>query len=62
MGTPPWTTRALVVHSGAAAIYDARVFNVGMAVGVDQLLGADADYWLYDRKLWVGLLFGLNLN
>jgi hypothetical protein len=52
----------VVIHSGGAAIYDARVFNVGVAVGVDQLLGSDADYWLYQRKLWFGLLFGLNLN
>ena len=51
-----------VLHSGAAFIYDARVFNVGAAVGVDRLLGADADYWLYQQKVWVGLLFGLNLN
>jgi len=51
-----------VLHSGAAFIYDARVFNVGAAVGVDRLLGVDADYWLYQQKLWVGLLFGLNLN
>ena len=51
-----------VIHSGAAAIYDARVFNVGVAVGIDQLLGADADYWIYQRQLWFGLLFGLNLN
>jgi hypothetical protein len=51
-----------VLHSGAAVIYDARVFNVGAAVGVDRLLGADADYWLYQRQLWFGLLFGLNLN
>lgn len=51
-----------VVHSGFAAIYDARVFNVGMAVGIDQLLGTDADYWLYQRRPWFGLLFGLNLN
>ncbi|GAB3635316.1 hypothetical protein GCM10027422_09060 [Hymenobacter arcticus] len=51
-----------VVHSGAAVIYDARVFNVGAAVGIDRLLGADASYWLYQQKVWVGLLFGLNLN
>jgi hypothetical protein len=51
-----------VLHSGAAFIYDAQVFNVGAAVGVDRLLGADADYWLYQQKVWVGLLFGLNLN
>lgn len=51
-----------VIHSGAAAIYDARVFNVGVAVGIDQLMGPDAAYWVYQRKPWLGLLFGLNLN
>ena len=51
-----------VMHSGAAVIYDAHVFNVGAAVGVDRLLGADADDWLYQNQLWFGLLFGLNLN
>ncbi|RZL14402.1 MAG: hypothetical protein EOO62_05550 [Hymenobacter sp.] len=51
-----------VVHGGAAAIYDAHVFNIGVAVGVDQLLGPDSAYWLYQRKGWFGLLFGLNLN
>jgi hypothetical protein len=52
----------LVIHSGAAAIYDARVFNIGVAVGIDQLLGPDAQYWVYQRQPWFGLLFGLNLN
>ena len=47
---------------GAAIIYDAHVFNVGAAVGVDRLLGADANDWLYQNRLWFGLLFGLNLN
>ena len=51
-----------VVHSGAAAIYDAHVFNVGSQQLVHANGHTDADYWLYDRKLWVGLLFGLNLN
>lgn len=51
-----------VVHNGAAVLYDARVFNVGAAVGVDRLLGADADAWLYQHRPWFGLLFGLNLN
>lgn len=51
-----------VMHSGAAVIYDAHVFNVGAAVGVDRLLGADAHDWLYQNRLWYGLLFGLNLN
>ena len=52
----------LVLHGGLAAIYDARAFNIGVAVGVDQLLGADAPYWLYQHKPWFGVLFGLDLN
>lgn len=52
----------LVVHGGVAAIYDARAFNVGLAVGLDQLMGPDGRYWLYRHKPWVGLLFGLDLN
>ena len=52
----------LVLHGGLAAIYDARDFNIGVAVGVDQLLEADAPYWLYQHKPWFGVLFGLDLN
>ncbi|UOQ73623.1 hypothetical protein [Hymenobacter cellulosilyticus] len=51
-----------VVHAGAAAIYDARIFNLGLAVGFDQLLGPDGSHWLYQRKPWFGVLFGLDLN
>ncbi|MDB5234389.1 MAG: hypothetical protein JWR44_1382 [Hymenobacter sp.] len=52
----------LVLHGGLAAIYDARAFNIGVAVGVDQLMGADGPYWIYQHKPWFGLLFGLDLN
>ncbi|GAB2788553.1 hypothetical protein HNQ93_003084 [Hymenobacter luteus] len=51
-----------VVHAGAAAIYDARIFNLGLAVGADQLLGPDGRHWIYQRKPWFGVLFGLDLN
>ncbi|GGG45352.1 hypothetical protein [Hymenobacter glacieicola] len=51
-----------VVHAGAAAIYDARIFNLGLAIGADQLLGPDGRYWIYQRKPWFGVLFGLDLN
>ncbi|OGX89066.1 hypothetical protein BEN47_08020 [Hymenobacter lapidarius] len=52
----------LVVHGGLAAIYDARAFNIGVAVGADQLLGPDGPHWVYRRKPWFGVLFGLDLN
>lgn len=52
----------LVVHGGLAAIYDARAFNIGLAAGLDQLLGPDGAYWVYRHKPWFGILFGLDLN
>jgi hypothetical protein len=62
-GTPPQAEyEALVVHGGLAAIYDAQAFNVGIAVGTEQLLGPDSRNWIYDRQPWVGVLFGLDLN
>ncbi|MBC8084599.1 MAG: hypothetical protein H7Z21_15485 [Hymenobacter sp.] len=51
-----------VVHAGAATIYDARIFNLGLAIGLDQLLGPDGPSWIYQRKPWFGVLFGLDLN
>lgn len=51
-----------VLHSGLTAIYDARAFNIGVATGIDQLLGPDGPHWIYQRKPWFGILFGLNLN
>ncbi|RFP66233.1 hypothetical protein D0N36_04230 [Hymenobacter lapidiphilus] len=51
-----------VVHAGAATIYDARIFNLGLAIGFDQLLGPDGRHWIYQRRPWFGVLFGLDLN
>lgn len=51
-----------VVHAGAAAIYDAHIFNLGLAIGADHLLGPDGRSWIYQHKPWFGVLFGLDLN
>ena len=52
----------VVLHGGLAAIYDARAFNICVATGIYQLLGPDGPHWIYQRKPWFGILFGLNLN
>ncbi|MDB5268871.1 MAG: hypothetical protein JWP58_1911 [Hymenobacter sp.] len=52
----------VVLHGGLAAIYDARAFNIGLAAGLDQLLGPDGQHWVYQHKPWFGVLFGLDLN
>ena len=50
------------LHGGAALIYDARLFNLGLALGTDHLLGFEGRYWLYQHKPWLGVLLGLDLN
>lgn len=50
----------LVVNAGLAALYDARVFNLGLAVGIDHLAGPDRGFWIYQdrprssRAAWCG--------
>ncbi|MDU0370783.1 hypothetical protein ACFPAF_10290 [Hymenobacter endophyticus] len=51
-----------VLHVGAATIYDAHIFNLGLAVGADHLLGPDGSHWIYQHRPWFGVLFGLDLN
>jgi hypothetical protein len=50
------------VHNDKDKFNDARVFNLGLAIGADQLLGPDGRHWLYQRKPWFGVLFGLDIN
>ena len=52
----------IVLDVGIATIYDARIFNIGFAVGVDYLTDQNRPQWVYQRKPWFGVLFGLNLN
>ncbi|WP_324673175.1 hypothetical protein [Hymenobacter sp. GOD-10R] len=52
----------LVLHAGLATLYDARIFNVGLAAGLDHLIGPDRRSWIYQHRPWLGLLFSLDLN
>ena len=52
----------VVVDAGIATIYDARIFNIGLAVGLDYLIDPNRQEWIYQQKPWFGILFGLNLN
>jgi hypothetical protein len=60
--TPGPEYEGFVLHAGAAGIFDVRVFNVGLAIGVDHLLGPDGRVWIYQHRPWFGILFGLDLN
>ena len=50
------------VDAGVAALYDARIFNIGLAMGVDYLMDTNRQQWIYQQRPWFGVLFGLNLN
>ena len=52
----------VVINAGIAAIYDARIFNVGFALGIDHLMDTNRQDWIYQQRPWFGVLFGLNLN
>ena len=52
----------IVLDAGIASNYDARILNIGFAVGVDNLTDQNRPQWVYQRKPWFGVLFGLNLN
>lgn len=59
---PGFEYEGVVIDLGAALIYDARLFNVGLAFGADRLLDSNRQYWVYEQRPWFGILFGLNLN
>ncbi len=58
----PIQYEGVILDAGVAAIYDARIFNVGIALGIDYLTDTNRNAWIYQRRPWFGVLFGLNLN
>lgn len=51
-----------VLNGGFAAIYDAKKFNLGLALGADYLVDKNRKNWIYQGKPWFGVLFSINLN
>lgn len=52
----------VVWSKGIAGIIGVNNFTIGIAIGYDNLLDQNKQYWIYQNKLWYGLAFGLNLN
>ena len=52
----------VVWSKGIAGIFAINSFTIGLAIGSDDLLDNNKKFWLYQRKAWIGLAFGLNLN
>lgn len=52
----------VVLLNGVAGIVGINNFTFGLALGFDHLLDKYRHDWIYQRKPWLGLAFGLNLN
>ena len=52
----------LVWSKGIAGIFGVNNVTIGLALGYDDLLDNNKQYWIYQRKSWIGMAFGLNLN
>jgi hypothetical protein len=66
----PWVTNNVVPSeydgavfiNGVAAIIGVNSLTFGVGAGVDHLIGKDKNVWIYQGKIWYGLVIGLSLN
>ncbi|MCW3074968.1 MAG: hypothetical protein JWP69_2037 [Flaviaesturariibacter sp.] len=66
----PWVTAyaidseydGVVWTNGLAGIFGVNRLSAGVALGWDRLLDRNKASWLYQKKPWAGLVFGLQLN
>jgi len=47
--------------NGVSATVGNNHFTLGLGFGIDQLLDVNRDFWIYERKPWVGLQVGIKL-
>ncbi len=52
----------VVWSNGLAVSIGIDYLNLGVALGFDQLLDRNANVWIYNRKPYLGLVLGINLN
>ncbi|MFD2037417.1 hypothetical protein ACFSKL_21650 [Belliella marina] len=66
----PWFTNdqiteeydGLVWSNGIAVSIGIDYLNLGIALGWDRLLDQNSNLWVYQRKPWLGLIIGININ
>jgi hypothetical protein len=52
----------LIIQTGVAGFIESNVASFGFAGGLDHLLNADREVWIYRHKPWVGFIVGIALN
>ena len=66
----PWVTLnaveieydGFVLSTGIQTAIALNNLTFGLAIGVDNLMDKNKSVWIYQRKPWIGLAVGLNLN
>jgi hypothetical protein len=66
----PWVTNdqinyeydGIVWSNGFAVSFAFNYLNLGLALGIDQLLDNNSRFWIYNKKPWLGVVLGINLN
>ena len=52
----------LVWSNGLASVFALNAATFGISLGIDQLLDANKAKWIYQKKPWLGIAIGLNIN
>ena len=66
----PWVTQnrvsseydGFLFMNGLAGLVAVNKLTFGLGLGIDHLLDKNKKHWIYNRKPWIGLTVGLNLN
>lgn len=52
----------IVWSNGLAVSFAVDYLNLGLSVGWDNLLDGNSNFWIYQKRPWIGLVLGINLN
>ncbi len=52
----------VVWSNGLAGIIAVNQFTVGLGIGWDYLTDTNKSHWIYQKKPWLGIAIGINLN
>ena len=46
---------------GVALVLSVNKISLGYAIGRDEVMGGGKDHWVYQNKIWHGILFSVSL-
>lgn len=52
----------IVWSNGLAVSFAVDYLNLGLSLGWDNLLDGNSSFWIYQKRPWIGLVLGINLN